>query len=67
MSTPVLLDDGHVYGTLCCISFSPQPTVQQRELKNLKSVAMLVARKIDKAHSKPGGVASPVEFSLMPK
>ena len=67
MSTPVRLDDGHVYGTLCCISFSPHEALQQRDLKNLKSVAMLVARKIDKAHAKPGGEAAPVEFSLLPK
>lgn len=51
LSTPILLGNGQVYGTLCCFSFSPHETVQQRDLKNLKSVAMLLARKIDKSHS----------------
>ena len=69
ISTPVLLDDGHVYGTLCCISFSPHETVQQRDLKNLKSVAMLVASKIDRAHAQAqaGAHAKPIEFTLQPK
>lgn len=67
ISTPVLLDDGQVYGTLCCFSFSPHETVQQRDLKNLKSVAMLVASKIDRAHAQAGGQAKTVEFTLQPK
>lgn len=46
LSTPILMKDGQVYGTLCCFSFSPHEAVQQRDLKNLKSVAMLVAQKI---------------------
>lgn len=71
ISTPVLLDDGHVYGTLCCLSFSPHEAAQQRDLKNLKSVAMLVAKKIDKANARPeaksGGKSGPVTFTLMPR
>lgn len=71
LSTPVFLDDGHVYGTLCCLSFSPHESVHERDLKNLKSVAMLVAKKIDKAaartDTKSRAKAEPVTFSLMPR
>ncbi len=71
MSTPVRLDDGHVYGTLCCFSFSPHESVQERDLKNLKSVAMLVAKKVDKANARAVAEnrekAEPVIFTLMPK
>ncbi|MDB5964881.1 MAG: hypothetical protein JWQ72_1381 [Polaromonas sp.] len=51
LSTPILLDDGRVYGTLCCFSFSPHETIQQRDLKNLKSVALLVAKKMGRPSS----------------
>jgi GAF domain-containing protein len=71
ISTPVLLGDGHVYGTLCCFSFSPHESIQERDLKNLKSVAILVARKIDKAHAQAEAEkkkkAEPVIFTLLPK
>lgn len=50
LSTPIHLTDGRVYGTLCCYSVSPNENIQQRDLKNLKSVAQLVAKKIDKGH-----------------
>ena len=65
LSTPVLLNGGHVYGTLCCLSFSPQEIVQERELKNLKSVAQLVAKKIEMSQTQDK--AAPVTFSLVPK
>lgn len=48
LSTPILLDHGKVYGTLCCLSFSPLEMVQQRDLRNLKSVAVLLATKLKK-------------------
>jgi GAF domain-containing protein len=47
LSTPILMQDGQVYGTLCCFSFSPHEAVHQRDLKNLKSVAMLMAQKLE--------------------
>ena len=71
ISTPVLLGDGNVYGTLCCLSFSPHESVQERDLKNLKSVAMLVATKIDRAQAQADAEkkkkAEPVVFTLMPE
>ncbi|OYT91750.1 MAG: hypothetical protein CFE43_11660 [Burkholderiales bacterium PBB3] len=65
LSTPVLLGGGQVYGTLCCLSFSPLESVQERDLKNLRSVAQLVAKKIDMSQTQEK--AMPVTFSLVPK
>jgi GAF domain-containing protein len=72
LSTPIFLGGGQVYGTLCCLSFSPHESVQERDLKNLKSVAMLVAKKIDKSQAEggqtQGGEAkAPMTFSRQPK
>ena len=53
LSTPILLDHGKIYGTLCCLSFSPLETVQQRDLRNLKSVAALLATRL-KTKDLPG-------------
>lgn len=65
LSTPVLLDGGKVYGTLCCISFSPLAYVQELDLKNLRSVAQLVAKKIHLSSQQHK--SAPQEFSLAPR
>lgn len=51
LSTPILLQGGKIYGTLCCYSASASAhdAVQQRDMKNLRSVAQLVARKVERA------------------
>lgn len=47
LSTPVVLPDGRVYGTVCCFSASPQPDLQQSALACLRQCARLVARKVE--------------------
>lgn len=47
LSTPVVLTDGRVYGTLCTFSQAPQPEVTRRDLQRLRHTARLVADKID--------------------
>lgn len=47
LSTPVVLADGRVYGTVCCFSSAAQPDLQQGALACLRQCARLVARKID--------------------
>ena len=47
ISTPVVLPDGRVYGTVCCFSTSAQPDLQQSALACLRQCARLVARKVD--------------------
>ena len=47
LSTPIVLDDGRVYGTLCCFSLAPNPQLTQRDLKKLEMSAQFAARKIN--------------------
>jgi len=47
LSTPVVLPDGRVYGTVCCFSASAKPDLQQSALACLRQCARLVARKVD--------------------
>lgn len=48
LSTPINLNDGRVYGTLCCYSAGPTDKLKQRDMQNLRSVAQLVARKMER-------------------
>lgn len=47
LSTPVVLADGSVYGTVCCFSTSAQPDLKAGALACLRQCARLVARKVD--------------------
>lgn len=48
LSTPVILCDGSVYGTLCCISHKPRSALGSRQLDSLRYVAGIVAAELDK-------------------
>lgn len=50
LSSPVVLKNNEVYGTVCCFSFSFQPNVQEKDLKKLKEIAKDLAQKIDSYH-----------------
>ncbi len=68
LSTPIRLSDGQVYGTLCCFSLGPREIVEQRDLKNLRSVAQLVARKIEGRQKPPAFLPTePQSLRLVPK
>ncbi|MDM0086526.1 MULTISPECIES: GAF domain-containing protein [unclassified Variovorax] len=47
MAVPVLLKTGQLYGTLCCLSFEPKPSLHPTALKRLEMSARQVARLID--------------------
>ena len=47
--TPVVLKDGRVYGTLCCLSASPLAVDQEKALVNLRRSAQFVADALDGA------------------
>ena len=47
MSVPLCLSDGSVYGTFCCFSHLPDPTLNARELRMMQAIANLVAREIE--------------------
>ena len=67
LSAPILMDDGQVYGTLCCLSFSPHESVHARDLKNLKSVAQLMARKIEQGQTNSRLNSATGPLTLAPK
>lgn len=46
LSTPIVLDDGNVYGTLCCFSTAPNDRLRKKDLDTLRLCAKLVARKM---------------------
>ena len=45
--TPIVLKDGRVYGTLCCLSASPLAVDQEKALSNLRRSAQFVADALD--------------------
>ena len=47
LSSPIVLADGRVYGTLCCFSQAADPTLTERDLMKLGSVARVAAKRID--------------------
>ena len=51
ISTPIVLEGGEVYGTLCCFSFSPVENSDPTDLKRLQYTAQLTAGKIDKSRA----------------
>lgn len=46
LSTPVVLDDGHVYGTLCCFSTRVNTDTTSADLRRLRYTAQLLASKL---------------------
>jgi GAF domain-containing protein len=67
ISTPVVLGNGEVYGTLCCFSFEPNGRSSPEDLSRLKLTARLAAQRLDNrrtVRSAPGQVP---DWSLKPK
>ncbi len=48
LSVPIRLADGRVFGTLCCFSFAPDPSLGERDLKMIRVFAELLADQIDR-------------------
>lgn len=46
MSVPVRLPDGAAYGMFCCLGFTPDPTLRERDLQMMRAVAELAAFEI---------------------
>jgi GAF domain-containing protein len=49
LSAPVVLTDGKVYGTLCCISHQARSALGCRQVDALRSAATLVSAEIEKS------------------
>lgn len=52
--TPVVLRDGQVYGTLCCVSDDRRTPVGSRPADALRCVAVLVGKELDRHRRKAG-------------
>ena len=65
LSTPIVLQDGRSYGTLCCFSASPNPALNEKDLRTLRNCAVLVARKLELAAER-GIPEPPAEWAIEP-
>ena len=46
VAVPVVLSDGHPYGTLCCVSHKADPGLRERDLGLMEGVARELSRQI---------------------
>src|SRR5215217_697015 len=49
IGVPVRRRDGTLYGSLCCLSRTPQPDLSERDLRYLDGFARLAAARLDEA------------------
>ncbi|MFW2358299.1 GAF domain-containing protein [Hydrogenophaga sp.] len=66
ISTPIVLKNGEVYGTLCSFSFSPQDNPNPEDLKTLEMTAKLTAMRLDGRNVMPAPRDIP-DWNLKPK
>ena len=66
LSTPIVLADKRVYGTLCCFSAAPRAELVQADLDKLRMCATLVARKVELNVAR-GVNEPPPDWKLEPK
>lgn len=67
ISTPVVLGNGEVYGTLCCFSFEPNGRSSPEDLARLKLTARLAAQRLDNRRTVRPAPAQVPDWSLKPK
>jgi diguanylate cyclase (GGDEF)-like protein/PAS domain S-box-containing protein len=48
LSVPIRLQNGRIYGTFCCFSYTPDQSLNERDLSVMRVFADLIARQIDK-------------------
>lgn len=60
LSAPVVLGNGTIYGTLYSFSFTPDPSLEARDLKKLEMAAQLAARLIAERSQQSAMPAMPV-------
>lgn len=67
ISTPVVLGNGQVYGTLCCFSFEPNGQSNPEDLSRLKLTARLAAQRLDNRREVRPAPSSVPDWTLKPK
>ena len=48
VAVPVVLSDGHPYGTLCCVSHKADPQLRERDLGLMEGIARELSRQIER-------------------
>ena len=48
IGVPVQLSNGHLYGMLCCLSHSPDPSLRERDEKFMNVLARLIADQLER-------------------
>ena len=48
VGVPLQLSDGRLYGTICCMSHSPDPSLRERDAEFMKVLARFVAEQIER-------------------
>lgn len=66
ISTSVLLKFGRCYGTLCCFSAGDSQLLHQRNVKNLRYTAQLMAQKIDQNYRRKAQQADDSRWAIEP-
>ena len=67
ISTPIVLQNGDIYGTLCCFSFHPADKPDPEDLKKLEFTARLAAQKLDQRRVLRKAPESVPDWQLKPK
>ncbi len=67
ISAPIVLENGDIYGTLCCFSFHPQDKPSTEDLKKLEFTARLAAQKLNQRRVVRKVPESVPEWQLKPK
>lgn len=67
ISTPIVLQNGDIYGTLCCFSFHPKDKPDPEDLKKLEFTARLAAQKLDQRRVVRSSPETVPDWQLKPK
>jgi GAF domain-containing protein len=51
LGVPLLLADGSVYGTFCCLSHEPDPSLSERDLRFMALLADLIVEDVDRSRT----------------
>ncbi|QNP59791.1 sensor domain-containing phosphodiesterase [Paenacidovorax monticola] len=49
LSVPIRLEDGQIYGTLCCFSYQPNPSLGEHDIQLMHTFADILAARLDES------------------
>jgi GAF domain-containing protein len=48
VAIPLVLSDGRLYGTLCCVSHTPDPWLRERDLRLMERIARELVERLER-------------------